>query len=38
MGKHRNFFKDEPWVEKNSRHLDIFGDDSSQIRRKKSCS
>src|SRR5208337_4930955 len=35
MGKHRNFIKDESWVEKNSMHLDIFGDDSSQIRRKR---
>ncbi len=35
MGKHRNCIKDESLVEKNFMRLDIFGDNSSQIKSKR---
>jgi len=35
MGKHRNFFKEESWMETNFIHLDIFGNNHSQIKRKR---
>ena len=35
MEKHRNFFKDEYWKEANFMHLDIFGKNSSQIKRNR---
>jgi PAS domain S-box-containing protein len=35
MGKHRNFFKDESGMEKIFMHLDIFGNNSSQIKSKR---
>jgi len=35
MKKHRNFFKDESGIEASFMHLDIFGDNSSQIKRNR---
>ena len=35
MEKHRNFFKDESGMETNFMHLDIFGNNRSQIKRKR---
>src|SRR5208337_5217339 len=35
MVKQRNFFKDEPGMEKNFMHLNIFGNNASQIKRNR---
>jgi len=35
MGKNRNFFKDESRMKTKFMHLDIFGDNSSQIKRNR---